>query len=432
MTRMKSIKILVPFSTPPENVSILTLLFNRLIPLLKEQVDVKILRLVYQPDRISLSKNDDPNMVILDMHDYKNAVDVIQKEKPDLIYANPDVGFIDFAFSRVGRHFNIPVVNLIFHEPLEKIETTKIILSNFSRFFSNYVPTDVVKTKKSAFKRTKFILYKFFFMVKSLQASGVGIFKTIHLSLLILKFSFFPLKHLDPRFAITMHFLLNENTYKDMMDHGFDPNSLVVVGNPMFDDVFKKTSTRIKPQHNQTVRVLLMPDPFYEHGEWSKDQRDFTLTEIVKKITSNKDKFSLKVKIHPSAAVIDDYKKLVQLVDPTIPVYQTGSVEQYLDDADVVITYSSLSTAVQYALFANKPIVICNFFNRKDPVWSLGELGLAKECTNPANLSVVIDESLKEDPDYDQKRQNYITKYLYRDDGMAGKRMTDAILQLIK
>ena len=47
---------------------------------------------------------------------------------------------------------------------------------------------------------------------------------------------------------------------------------------------------------------------------------------------------------------------------------------EFLENADVVISYTSASTSVYYALIAKKPIIICNFFNPMDDLFLKNQL----------------------------------------------------------
>ena len=42
---------------------------------------------------------------------------------------------------------------------------------------------------------------------------------------------------------------------------------------------------------------------------------------------------------------------------------QKGSVEDFLENCDVVISFPPSSTALIYSIIAKKPIILCNFFN---------------------------------------------------------------------
>ena len=72
----------------PEIKSITTLFFENLLPVLKLHVNIHMIWLVYQPDRINPPQKISDNVTIEDIHDYDNAIELLQKQKPDLIFAS--------------------------------------------------------------------------------------------------------------------------------------------------------------------------------------------------------------------------------------------------------------------------------------------------------------------------------------------------------
>ena len=112
------------------------------------------------------------------------------------------------------------------------------------------------------------------------------------------------------RFANTIHFLDNEKTLKIFLEGGFERSSLVVTGNPMYDSIFNKLSKTLPAKKDGTTRVLFAPSTLYEHGFWTREQRDFAVKEVVKKIVENKNEMSLVVKIHPSSSILSEYESL--------------------------------------------------------------------------------------------------------------------------
>ena len=344
-----------------------------------------------------------------------------------MIYVNPDLDFINPSFVAASRICNVPTFNLIFHEPVEKINHFKHFKTHLSHLTDSDIPTDS-SYQSVKFVRVKFIFYKFLFCLRTFKKvySLSKFFKSIFL---ILKAQYFQLKHLDPRFAIDLHCLLNKNQYDDLKKHGFQEETLCLVGNPMYDDLFLKKN-QLKNKKNEIPSILFAPDPFYEHGDWTKSQRDFIFKEIVKKL--NDSNFSVKIKIHPSGSKLEDYQKLLEDIDIQIPIFQSGSIEDFLYKTNLVITYSSVSTGIQYAALLGIPIIICNFFNREDKIWSLKDSNLALEIKDVNELLPKINESLKEISTSESNLKQYIEKYLYRDDGKSSERMVNAVFNLLE
>ena len=64
---------------------------------------------IYAPEKLNLIQQTDSENMILNIHNYKNALDVIQEVKHDLIYADLSWSFIDYAFSSTAKLLNIPI-----------------------------------------------------------------------------------------------------------------------------------------------------------------------------------------------------------------------------------------------------------------------------------------------------------------------------------
>jgi len=426
---MDTLKILVPYPTGHETISIRTLLFNNMIPILKKNVDVKIQRVIYQPEKLDNLSTNNPDIIILDLHDYENALDLLKKEKPDIVYANPYPGFIDFAFVFASKLLGIPVFSILNYEP-GSVKSFDLVKLYSKKFFSNYVEVEVLKNKKSFMRRAKFIIYKFFFLFKTIYSSQSGLIQNSRTLMMIINLILRPPKIVDSRLAVTMHYLRNETQEKELLSVGFDPSTLLVTGHPMFDHAFKKIDSNKILNSKGKIQLLLVPDPFYEAGVWTKKQRDSILSQVINTIVKNKSEFSLKVKIHPSSASLSEYEPLIHSIDPSIPVFQKGSIEDYLDDIDVILAYSSASTGLVYSLIQKKPIVICNFFNRTDD--RLIDAKLALECKEASLLIDTIKNSIHPDTLYEKKRNDFIKKYFYKGDGLASERICENLLNLIK
>ena len=61
-----------------------SILLESILPILRTKVRVQLIWLFYLPDRIKLQdKKIDNDTIFLDVHDYKNAVEIIKHAKPD-------------------------------------------------------------------------------------------------------------------------------------------------------------------------------------------------------------------------------------------------------------------------------------------------------------------------------------------------------------
>ena len=75
---MNSIKILIPIHTLPDVESVTTLELNNLISFLKTKFNVEIFWFVYTATKLK-QNNELDSSTIFDIHNFKNAVEVIEK-----------------------------------------------------------------------------------------------------------------------------------------------------------------------------------------------------------------------------------------------------------------------------------------------------------------------------------------------------------------
>jgi hypothetical protein len=424
---MNNLKILVPYPNSFDVVSNTSLIIHSLLPILKKKINVQILWVLYQPEKIQSNKNNGSEIITLDLHDYVNAVDLLQKEKPDIIYVAPFPEFIHYSFAIAGKFLKIPVVNLLYYELSmgNTLSTKQLSSSYIRRAFSNSVPTEEFGNKKTFLRRGKYIFYKFSFLINTLFATKMNFFKIIKDAFTLLSFPIKSNAILDSKFSITKHYLQNYIIYENLLKNGFKESSLLVTGNSMFDEYFDSSG---EITINNKIRLLLAPDAFYEHGSWTKEQRSEILEKIIKYIMKHKEKFSLIVKIHPSAANLDDYRKIIHSIDPSIPVFQDGGIQNYLDKTDVVISYSTQSTGLIYSLLSKKPIIICNFF--KEELEEFIDTRLIIECKSIDSFEKTLNGTFSHDSIYEELRNQYISKYLFKGDGLSGMRICDDLLSL--
>jgi len=377
------------------------------------------------PEKISSTNNPSVDESIVDIHNYKDAYDVIKKEKPDLIYASPDWAFIDYALSSAAKYCKIPVFFMTpnIDTKLFKRKNMGSMLLGFKRFFENSIPTDTNVSQKQFFRRGRFFVNKYLFLIKTQFTLKNDIFLT-----LFGIWRYVLTGVTDNRFASnTIQFLENEQMKHYMIEHGFKNSNLIVSGNPMYDSFFKKHQNY--ELNTKNPRILFAPSTAYEHGYWTIQQRDFTIKQIVKQI-SEQDNLKLVIKIHPSSSIQSDYFSIIKQIDSKVPVYQKGSIDEYLQDIDVIITSPFSSSAETYALLAQKRIVICNFFEH-DYEDQLVEQGVAVSCEKPSMLINSIQKSLVLES-YEQKRQDFIKNFLYKWDGNSSKRIVDKLIDILQ
>ena len=165
------IEILTVLHTLPNVKSYRTLCFERILPYMRSKSDVHITWLVYQPERLNIEYTKNSDLTILDIHDFKNAIQVIEQVKPDIIWAAPTLNLPDYALSIAGRHMKIPVVGELVTEFMKQTSKFELARSYLKSFFEGSVPTDVDEKNKKFMRRGRFFLFKYLFVLNTQLAT---------------------------------------------------------------------------------------------------------------------------------------------------------------------------------------------------------------------------------------------------------------------
>lgn len=421
------VKILISHYTLPEVKSFRTIIFEQISEFLKNQ-DVEIEWLIYMPDKIKDDIHKNSKYKILDYHNYSNAVELIKDVKPDIIYASAYPITPDIALKIAGKHFKIPVVADVVNQVVIGSGAKKMIKTNLIEIFQRSVSTDIDEDQKKIMRRGRFWIQKYIFLLKTQFALKMNILKiindffTIFLAHLTLK------EKNNPKFAVDYHFIEGNELFKKLIDLGYDRSSLILTGNPVYDKVFQKLTKLPQPIKDKKIRVLLLTHSLYEHGFWTKKQRDDLVKTLVTKISEHKNEMSLVVKIHPSSEILSDYKKLIEPIDSSIPIYQTEDIQEFLNNSDVVLVYSTSSGPIQ-ALILKKPIVM---INQDLPGDIMLKRKIVTECTEPSKIISSIQQSISSNPATEEKVNDFVNDFLFKTDGFAYERMGKAIIKIAK
>jgi len=425
------IKILTILHTLPSVKSYRTLCFERILPYLRSKTDVHITWLVYQPERLKIESQIDPHTSILDIHDFKNAVEVVQQVKPDIIWVAPTLNLPDYALSLAGKHMNVPVVGELVTELMKQTSKFEVSISYFKMFFESSIPTDVVDNNNKFMRRGKFFLFKYQFVLKTQLAIKMGFLKIIKSFVSDMNYHLSVNTNLyNPKFAVDLHFVETKKLIDILVKNGFERSSLVPTGIPMYDDVFERLEKiKVKPKTDERKKILLVTHAMFEHGFWTRSQRDSLVRGIVSEISKHKNEMSLTVKIHPSSELLTDYQKLIHPIDESVAIHKDGDVAEFIKNSDVVIAYSGSSSLV-YAIMCKKPIIVCNFYNLESDIFQ--EKGVVIECKNKSAIIPLIEEVIESNPVTKEKADNFIEEFFYKLDGRASERIGNALLNLSK
>lgn len=405
------------------------MILQNVLPVLKTKTDVHIIWLVYMPHKLNLTSNHS-EYTIVDIHDFKNAVDILKTVKPDIVYGSPTSNLPDIALTLAGRFLNIPVVGEMINTSLIKTDTLGTLKSYITSFFANSVPTDV-SDKKQFMKRGRFFIYKYIFLLRTQRAVKMSTPKMIKSCITIARSHLNNMKQLyHSHFSCDLNFLESELLVEPLIQEGFSKSSLVVTGIPQYDPLFKKIkNVQSRVQKDNKIHVLLATHSLFEHGFHTRSQRDSIVKHVVTEICKHKDEMSLVVKIHPSSENLAEYQELIHTIDPSIPIYKDQDAVEFLEEADVIISYSTSSVPMMASVL-RKPIIFCNFYNLEEDV--MLKYGLVYDCKNFAAIIPTIREALISNPATEEKMERFIRELFYKSDGCASERVSEAILHLLE
>ena len=390
-------KILISLHTMPTIRSYKQIILNELIPILKKNIEVKIFWFIYMPEKNNQITSNNIDEVILDIHDFKNAVDVIQKIKPDIIYSSPTNNLPDYALNLAAKYLKIPTIGEIMNDSITDIKSKEILKYLVKGFLSNSVPTDTTTDtteKKQFLRRGRFFIFKYRFLLRTQKVIGISSIKRIKDCFTLVKDTYFePIRGYNPRFSCTHHFVESELIMKQLIKNGFNKMSLTITGMPVHDPLFRiinKNMNTVKRSSKEKIEILFLTHSLLEHGFQTKEEREYIIKGIINEFTKISDKYNLIVKIHPSSENILDYESIIKPINPEIKIIQKGDIFEYIKNADVVITYST-STAPKHAILFKKPVIICNFFELKNDPLLLNHL--AYDCKKLKELIPIIKKS---------------------------------------
>jgi len=406
-----------------------SIILDNILPILRNKFKVKITWFFYLPERMNNSRPHNLDEDFVDIHDFDNALEVLKKVKPDLVFDNEFPSLIDLAIDTAAKYLQIPVVSRMNASTEFKISRKELLTTFIPSFFQGSMPFEE-NQKKQFMRRGRFFLYKYWFLLKTLRATHMNLAKTLKHFFIVLNWHMsYKVPYIDSRFANTLHFLESENLVEKCLKAGYERSSLIITGNPIYDETFKKYAS-FKPEiKKEKIRVLFAPLQNYESGVWTKKQRDFAITEIVKNI-SNRNDFSLFVKLHPSSQVYSEYESIIHKINPSVPIYQKETIIDFIDKSDVVISFVPISSVAIYTLIAHKPLILCNFFGYEKDFFLRRNLGV--ECKYPSDINSLIERSIKSNFIPDDRVDNFIREFLYKPDGLASERVCEAIAELVK
>jgi hypothetical protein len=425
------IKLLVAHHTLPNVTTAATMAFDNLLPIMSKYDRIHMTWLIYGPEKIEIPPNLNNNeMSVIDIHDFSDGLDVINKIKPNIVFSSFSINPINHAFALAAQRKKILLIGE-YHPEVTSISNEKKMLLEFSKnLFSNSIPTDKNLNQKKFMRRGQFFLYKIKFLLKTHKACKSNILKIIK-ELFVFLWSFYSYTknpNKDMKFGSDLYLISGKKTYQDAIANGYPPENLFLCGNVRYDSLFKNFKNLKEKSTSKKLQILMITTPFYEHGWWSKKQRDEIIYSITKEIIQHQN-YELTIKIHPSSENLSEYKKIIHPINSTIPIFQEGDVSEFLEESDLVISFLS-SDAVFSSLFSLKPIIFFNMGQYKNDL--LVEKELVSECNSINTLSSIIDSTFSNHKIIKKKIEIFIEDYFFKSDGESSERVTKKLFELLK
>ncbi|WP_428326239.1 hypothetical protein [Nitrosopumilus sp.] len=405
-----------------------TYIFKKIIENLKKKINVDVCWIICQPDKFSISENEQNS--IYDIHSFSNANDIIKKIKPDVIFVDKDKDLIQNAITTAAKLQEIPIIarpSMINYNPtLENNSSKNIKIRNF---FSTQVPSD--ESSRGFMRRGKFFFYKFLFLIHTKISIKENFFNIISSSLN----EFFHIaisrnqSTLNPN--IDLHLIVNSEQANNYEKFGIKKSNLKLVGNIWLDRFFEIIDSK-ELELQKNVKILIISSPLFEHGIWSSNQREDFLSELFS-ILNAESKFSISLKIHPTSESQEYYNNLLKSKHMKIPIFQSEELLELIPNYDLFITYGA-SNALTELAFCQKRVINIPL---KQPIESkplVNEAifcGFIKKCDKLQDLLFTINNSLEIVPKPNEDYLDMREKFFFNSDGKSAERASDAVMEFL-
>ncbi|MEK6947081.1 MAG: UDP-N-acetylglucosamine 2-epimerase [Nanoarchaeota archaeon] len=422
MNEKNILKILVVNHTLPNVRGYTTVLFEKIVPILRKRINVELIWVIHTNLDIS-SYSPQENETIIRMNDFNDAYEILEKIKPDLIYIIPGISIPDYAFSLAAKYLHIFRIGGELGNGLFTKKNKIGILAQLS-----------IKSHegKNNSERFKIFIQKHFFLIKTQRKIHWNVLK-IFADLCSIVMMYFPLfgsrPDFSPKFELDLHIVESELTEKTLTDLKFKKSKIFIAGNPNYDTSFQNAQKlkNIKINPNEIKILILTMTVFGGNKEQTLKQRDFFIKEVINQVNKSGKRILITIKIHPTNENYFEYKNLIESTDSTLEIHQKGDVEKYIENSDVIITPAT-STAIISALIYRKPLIIWNIFGVEEDV--LLENKLVIECKDEHDIIPALEKAITFQPST-KKLEDFFTQYYYKTDGKASERIANKIMEII-
>ena len=409
-----------------------TIFFNNIIPHLSKLIEVKVYWLITD-DYGQRHNVISPQYEYLFMSDFKNAMEVCEKIKPDAIYHLVGWHIVDYAFVIAKKILKIPSFSIgegygenDHFDEVDYADTKAIILQYVREFFE----TKSIEEQKVKKSRGMNFIKKTLFLIKTMKAVNRSWVKTIPIMWEFFQIGKKQLKKGFEKFAkfgADIIFAENMSQVKLLVTGGIKRENIVMVGSPIFDNAFTKRK-QLSEKINNKLNILFITaniSGLQGKSNWTKSKRNQMTKELADRF-DHAPNTALTIKIHPISENYKEYEDILESFK-NVNLCQVDYIVDLLEKSDIVITPCT-STATSIALVMKKPIIIWNHFQ------VMGDLflskGFALECKNKDEIEYCVD-NVKEFTDQNKEKIDKFVKEEYGD-GYATQRIITELEKWVK
>lgn len=425
---MKNLTILVPQIKPPHVKDTVITQLQNIFHHIEEKYNLKIIWIIFQENQFN--RISDNNKEIIDFHKYKNAVEILEEFKPDLVMLEVRLSLNSIIFKKAAEYKQVPIITISPTGRSERFGKFFSIKSMRNLIFLDKVAATTETNEKRKFAMLSYSFKRYFFLLNTLKSTGYNFLNLVQFIM------FYPRIHIFSECypalnRITegnLNICFNQHWSKRLKKEGFEPNKILLAGDPVFDNLFIKLSSIKKIiQKSEKTNVLLCPTPMYELGWMTKKEQEKLILKIIHTITKRQD-FELSIKIHPSSTSLSDYESILQKTENKVNLFQKEDTIDLINQNDVIIIYGS-STVILDTILVKKPLILLHTSNEKFN--RLFDPNIMKECTKLEQLNSVIDMSRNmkiNENDYNDFVRNQIGKF----DGQNAIQIANNIFKMLE
>lgn len=225
---------------------------------------------------------------------------------------------------------------------------------------------------------------------------------------------------------IPRYTLLYGPEYAEMLTKNsiYPKESLIITGQPRYDYLYDIIRTRDEDKFLEEKKLkhpLIVWISQFGYPQSENKSNIDCFMHLIESIPVN-----LFIKPHPGETDLSIYQPLLQ--HKNVVLSKDINLYKLLNACDLIVTKNS--TAAMEAAALNKPIIVLNLSGEPDVVDYVKE-GIALGVYSKEELMPTVKRLLEDDSILRRRRNEYISKYLYKMDGRSSQRVADFLEKLL-